>query len=215
MSSAPPPAAMPTMAPVDRDLDEDEPFAMEEVLLDVAFEASEVEVAEAVAEGKDAKDAVADPDDDEAFEEAPELVEVAEALVMVDEADLDDEDAELVELDLLPLLDELELLDLSDELEDDADEVAADEEELAVTLVVMSCSVTTVSPWSFVVKTDVNTEVTTWSSALRCMAFTGSRPSSTAPMAGRKCRTRSHALRARKVEINRNKGVGRKEKLRA
>ncbi|KAH9928099.1 uncharacterized protein B0H18DRAFT_1001391, partial [Fomitopsis serialis] len=218
MSSAPPPAAMPMMAPVDRGLDEDEPFAMEEVLEEVAFEASEDAVAEAVTEGKAARDPAAEPDDDKAFAEAPELVEVAEALVMVDEADEDDEDAELEELDLPLLLDELELLDLFDELEDDADEDAAEEEELAVTLVVTSCWVNTDSPWSFVVNAEVKTEVMTWSSessALRCTAFTGSKPSSTAPMAGRKCRGRGHALRARKIEINRNKGVGRKGLLRA
>ncbi|TFY51835.1 hypothetical protein EVJ58_g10354 [Rhodofomes roseus] len=128
------------MAPVDSDLDDEEPFVMEDVFVEVALAASEPVAVAAVAEGRDARDAAAD----EAFvEDAPELVEVAGALLVVDDADEDEEEPE-EELDLLLLLlDGLE--ELADELGDDVED-ADDEDELTVTLVVTSFCVITESP---------------------------------------------------------------------
>ena len=130
---------MPTIAPVESDLDDDE-FAMEDVFDEVGFAPAEV-VAEAVLEGSVANEE-AGADVDEPVTDAPELVEEVEAEVLA--AEEDDEVAlpEDVELDLPVLLDVLD--DLSEAVELDLESLV--EESVTVTSVVKTVSVPLVLP---------------------------------------------------------------------
>ena len=207
--SAPPPAEMPTIAPVESDLDDDE-FAMEDVFDEVGFAPAEV-VAEAVLEGSVANED-AEADVDKPVTDAPELVEEVEAEVLA--ADGEDEVAlpEDVELDLPVLLDVLD--DLSEEVELDLDSFV--EDSVTVTLLEMTVSVTNIeSRWLVVndeVVTNVETRASSSSSALRWPAFTGIKPSSTSAMAGLKSRRKKpRSAGEHEDERKRSEAKGRME----
>ena len=204
--SAPPPAEMPTIAPVESDLEGDE-FAMEDVFDEVGF--APAEVVEAVFEGRVANDE-AEADVDEPVADALELGEVVEAEVLVaDEVD-EEELPEDVELDLP------ELLDVLDDLLDELDLESLVEESDRVILLEMTVSVTNDECRSLVVNDEVVTNVETCASsspsALRWPAFTGINPSSTPTMAGLKSRRKKpRSAGEREDEIRRRKAKGRKE----
>ena len=212
--SAPPPAEMPTIAPVESDLDA-LAFAMEDVFDEVGFAPAEV-VAEAVLEGSVANDEADAADVDKPVTDAAELVREVEAELLVAVADDEDEEDPLdeVELDLPVLLDALLLDDLLAEL----DLVSCVEDSVTVTLDEMTVSVANTERRSLVVNSEVVTNVETEtetslssssSSALRWPAFTGMNPSSTAAIAGPyKSRKKEAPLcgRARRRRIKRIKG---------
>lgn len=168
---------MPTIAPVESALDEDE-LAIEEVFDEVGF--APAEVAEAVLEGRVARED-AEADVDEPVVDARELVEEVAVEVLVADEDVEAELPEDAEDDLPELLDEL------DGLEAELDLESLLEESVSVTLVVKTVSVVNVERSLVVVNSDVVTNVeTSSSSALRWPAFTWINPSSAAAIAERK-----------------------------